>query len=117
MAGLSNWLDGQGCGVNTYVAFRGRALEICESQVEHAAAGRLLADLAQQFIESYDSIPLPIDIATAALQRLRQYVAALVAAQGEDEKLALLNQIASERLDGCHALPVASRTEFAAASV
>lgn len=106
LLGLLSWLDGQGFGVSTYVAFRAHALELGEADAAHAATGRLLADLAQQFVDSYDSIPLPFDVAASALTRLRQHVAALAAARGADETLALLNEIASERLDGWHTMTV-----------
>jgi hypothetical protein len=100
MGELLTWLDGQGCGVSTYVLFRTHALTLSRASSENAAAGRLLADLAQQFVDSYDSVPLPIDVATEALGRLRAHVAAFVAAGDGEERLALLNKVACDRLGG-----------------
>jgi len=117
LEGLLFWLDGQGFGVSTYVAFRAHALELGQADAEHAATGRLLADLAQQFVDSYDSIPLPIDVAASALARLRHHVAALAAARGADETLTLLNEIASERLDSWHTMMAPGHTESAVVTV
>lgn len=55
LAGLLSWLDRQGFGVSTYVAFCAYALELGDADAAHAATGRLLADLAQQFVDAYDN--------------------------------------------------------------
>ena len=98
MTALLDWLEAQGGGVRTYQLFQSRVLELAQVYPEHAAACRLLADLAHQFAYAFDGMPLSVDVATAAHARLRSYVAQFATVRGERDTLALLNRVAVDQL-------------------
>jgi hypothetical protein len=92
---LLSWLRQQKGGVGTHAEFRERALALREREPEHAAAARLLADLAGRLADAYDEERFPTDMAARALGRLTALVEKVVRLKnaGASERLALLNEI------------------------
>jgi broad specificity phosphatase PhoE len=92
---LLSWLRLQKGGVGTHAEFRERALGLRTREPQHAAAARLLADLAGRLADAYDEERFPTDMAQHALARLTALVQKVVHANsaGAAAQLAVLNEI------------------------
>jgi len=92
---LLTWLRQQKGGVGTHAEFRERALALRTRDPQHAAAARLLADLAGRLADAYDEERFPTDMAERALRTLTALTEKVVRAKdaGAAEQLAVLNEI------------------------
>lgn len=70
MGELHDWLARQHPGLRTYKVFLQKALQLAGAEPEHRACYRMLAALAESYIDSFDEEPLPVDVAQQAFERL-----------------------------------------------
>ncbi|ACA17421.1 conserved hypothetical protein [Methylobacterium sp. 4-46] len=100
MQDLSNWLNAQQGGVNTYIEFRERAKIIRKHDHDHAALMRLLSDLVSKFIWAYAEEPLSPEVGTVALDRLKDLMtrAVQLGNASAEQQIRLLNEIAQTDL-------------------
>jgi hypothetical protein len=97
---LCAWLKGQHPGLNTFKAFRQRALDCAADDADHRALYRLLAGLAEEHVSRYDEDPLPVELAEQIYRRLIKIVAD---AEGSvtapaSEQIQALNELAAQSL-------------------
>ena len=97
---LSTWLSGQHPGLHTYKAFHTKTLQRSTSDTKHHALYKLLAAIANRYIESFDEAPLPVETAERAYRKLMDIVV-----EAENSKQATapqqiqtLNRVASVEL-------------------
>lgn len=97
---LLAWLEGQKGGTGTFFEFQQRSLELRKANTEQAALLRLLGNIAGQFADQFDGMPLEVSVASRALQRLTGFVreAQGVPAGSSGNLLNLLNRIAAADL-------------------
>lgn len=74
MGELHDWLVSQHPGLRTYRSFHHKALELAASDADHRALYRLLANMAERYVSTFDEEPLPVDVAAQAYQRLLDIV-------------------------------------------
>ncbi len=100
MNDLLGWMRKQNGGAHTYLEFQKRLQTIRLRDQESAAMARLLADLAERFVDAYDGEPLPAGIASQAYDRLLAYVerAVTLEAAGAAERIACLTELGSAEL-------------------
>lgn len=100
MEELANWLKSQHKGLRTYKTFQRRALELGTINKPQAALYYLLAMLVDRFVETYDEVPLTLDVTDEAHKRLATITdkAADYAKMSPEQQLALLNEIAVAEL-------------------
>jgi hypothetical protein len=98
---LLEWLREQNRGVGTYISLQQRAHHLVQSNPDHAALFQLLGALAGRFVSSYDGMPLSVDVARSAFERVSLLVekAARTMDNAAEEKLKILNEIARAELD------------------
>lgn len=94
------WLKDQNGGIGTYTEFQRRALAMLSSEPEHAALIRLLADMADRFVNAYEGEPLSFDVADRALGKLIALVEQAVSADAGSsaERIASLNEVGRAEL-------------------
>jgi hypothetical protein len=97
---LCDWLKGQHPGLNTFKAFRQKALDCAAEEADHRALYRLLAGLADAHVSRYDEDPLPVEVAEQIHRRLIKIVAE---AEGSmtapaSEQIQALNKLAAQSL-------------------
>lgn len=100
MADLHAWLLKQHPGLRTYKTFCQQAYQLADSDPDHRALYRLLAEMAERYIRTFDEEPLPTDVSEQAFQRLLQAVADAEASINAPipTKIATLNRIAATEL-------------------
>lgn len=94
------WLRQQIGGLATYERFHERMIEQIAADPRQAATARLLAELANRFVDALDRQPLPSSVDTAARERLIGFVERAIATRDApaDARLAFLNELAAEEL-------------------
>ncbi|MEW6639742.1 MAG: hypothetical protein AB1586_04485 [Pseudomonadota bacterium] len=100
MGELHDWLTRQHPGLRTYKVFQQKALQLASAEPEHRACYRMLAALADGYIDSFDEEPLPVEVAQQAFERLLGVVSDAeqsIQAPPADQ-LATLNKIAAATL-------------------
>lgn len=100
MEELANWLKSQHKGLRTYKTFQRRALELGAINKPQAALYYLLAMLADRFVETYDEVPLTLEVTDEAHKRLAAITdkATGYGKMSPEQQLALLNEIAVAEL-------------------
>ena len=74
MGELHDWLMSQHPGLRTYKSFYQKALELAATDADHRALYRLLSNIAERYVTTFDEEPLPVDVAAQAYQRLLDIV-------------------------------------------
>lgn len=95
------WLKEQNGGVGTYIGLQQRAHHLALSNPEHAALFQLLGALAARFVSSYDGMPLSVDVARSAFERVSLLIEQAARSMNDtaEGKLKVLNEIARAELD------------------
>jgi hypothetical protein len=97
---LYHWLASQHPGLRTYKSFCDKALELAACDADHGAVYRLLANMAERYVSTFDEEPLPVDIAAQAYQRLLDIVGDAEKSIGApfSRQVQTLNKIAATEL-------------------
>jgi hypothetical protein len=97
---LHDWLISQHPGLRTYKSFYHKAFELAASDTDHRALYRLLANMAERYVSTFDEEPLPVDIAKQAYQRLLDIVDDAEKSIGApvSQQVQTLNKIAATEL-------------------
>jgi hypothetical protein len=85
-------------GLGSLMEFQRACEEALAGDSGEAGVLRLLADMAARFVDRYDRVPLPSDVASAAYDKLVSLTDRAAAATRPDEKLAVINEIARSEL-------------------
>lgn len=101
MKELLAWLSAQNESARTYMGFAERARDLIPQYPQHAAALRLLSDLAASFFTKYADEPLSADVGGPALTRIRELLEMTERSSSESAEfqLGVLNRIATTKLD------------------
>lgn len=101
MEELALWLKSQHRGLRTYKEFQQKVLEAGSKHRDQYALYSLLANMVGRFIDAYEEAPLTLDITDEAHKRLVALSDSAVRynSMSSDERLALLNEIASSELN------------------
>ncbi|MGO8914087.1 MAG: hypothetical protein ACLQDM_32870 [Bradyrhizobium sp.] len=100
MSELHDWLVSQHPGLRTYKSFHQKALELAASDADHRALYRLLANMAERYVSTFDEEPLPVDVAALAYQRFLDIVGDAEKSIGApvSQRVQTLNRIAAAEL-------------------
>lgn len=100
MAELYSWLAVQHPGLRTYKAFREKAQELAHADREHRAFYKLLSNMVEPFIDTYNGEALPTKLADETFRRVLNVVqdAENAITLSPEIEMGALNEIASVRL-------------------
>jgi hypothetical protein len=100
LSSIRDWLAEQHPGLRTYKSFREKALQLSVVDTSHSALYRLLANMAEHFVVTFDGEPLPVDVAQRAFSTFRDLVEEgdRSMAGSVEQQLAALNKIAATKL-------------------
>jgi hypothetical protein len=97
---LLSWLSEQHNGLQTYVVFQDKALQLASQHPDDRALFHLLAAVAERFIDSYEEAPLPVEVAERAFKRFSELLqtASNTMNHSDKEKIRLMNEISRTTL-------------------
>ena len=100
MAVLYSWLAVQHPGLRTYKAFRAKAQELARADREHRAFYKLLSNMVEPFIDTYNGEVLPTKLAEETFRRLLNVVqnAENAITLSPEVEMGAMNEIASVKL-------------------
>lgn len=100
MQDILDWMCQRPGGLETYELFHARMTERIAVDPRHAAAARLLAELAGRFADALDRQPLPASVDDAARDRLISLLERAIAVRDAtaEAQLAFLNELAIAEL-------------------
>jgi hypothetical protein len=95
MNDLHTWLSQQHHGLRTFRAFQQKLDILSRGDPEQRALCRMLSDVVDSYVETFDEAPLPVPVADRAYRRLLDLVASLDFRAGADRRLADINRVAA----------------------